>query len=362
MHAASPSSMSERRQRWLNLLASTALVAAVLLLHRLAPWLQPPLARGLELGGRAVTVLQLLQLLALPYVLGLALYYFLQPRPLTSKSVVFLLAGWRALRDPRRAWRQGLEPGERVGVLAVAVKLFYAPLMSAYAIHHGADLIGNLRQLGAAAGQPGAGLLALWDGGGFWLLLNLILLVDVLCFCAGYLVESPALGSEIRSVDTAVLGWGSALLCYPPFVLISQAALGWPSADFPRFAHPAAHLGLNALVLALMAGYAWASVALGFKASNLTHRGIVARGPYAVVRHPAYACKCLAWWIGTAALILAAVPQAWWKVPLLISSMTCWTLLYGLRALTEEQHLRRVDGAYDAYCARVRYRFIPGVL
>ena len=32
-----------------------------------------------------------------------------------------------------------------------------------------------------------------------------------------------------------------------------------------------------------------------------------------------------------------------------------------LRALTEEDHLRRVDGEYAASAAKVRYRFIPGV-
>ena len=40
--------------------------------------------------------------------------------------------------------------------------------------------------------------------------------------------------------------------------------------------------------------YALASIALNFKSSNLTNRGIVARGPYAIVRHPAYITKNLA--------------------------------------------------------------------
>ena len=37
------------------------------------------------------------------------------------------------------------------------------------------------------------------------------------------------------------------------------------------------------------------------------------------------------------------------------------TAVYVLRALTEEDHLRRVDGEYDAYCRKVRYRFVPGI-
>ena len=41
--------------------------------------------------------------------------------------------------------------------------------------------------------------------------------------------------------------------------------------------------------------------------------------------------------------------------------MLAWTMLYVLRALTEEDHLRKVDGDYAAYAASVRYRFIPGL-
>ena len=42
-------------------------------------------------------------------------------------------------------------------------------------------------------------------------------------------------------------------------------------------------------------------------------------------------------------------------------SAGAWTCLYVLRALTEEDHLRRVDGEYDAYCLKARYRFVPGI-
>ena len=47
---------------------------------------------------------------------------------------------------------------------------------------------------------------------------------------------------------------------------------------------------------------------------------------------------------------------------LALASVLGWTLLYVLRALTEEDHLRRVDGAYAAYAQRVRYRFVPGIV
>ena len=111
-----------------------------------------------------------------------------------------------------------------------------------------------------------------------------------------------------------------------------------------------------------MATYASASVALGVKASNLTHRGIVGRGPYAFIRHPAYVCKNLAWWIGSGPLIAASFAESWFKGVTAIASIAGWSMVYILRALTEEDHLRKVDGEYAAYAAKVRYRFIPGVV
>jgi protein-S-isoprenylcysteine O-methyltransferase Ste14 len=111
-----------------------------------------------------------------------------------------------------------------------------------------------------------------------------------------------------------------------------------------------------------MAIYASASVALGLKASNLTHRGIVARGPYAVVRHPAYVCKNLAWWIGAVPLVIAAFQDSLLEALWTAGSVLAWSALYVLRSLTEEDHLRSVDGEYDAYASKVRYRFIPGVI
>lgn len=56
-----------------------------------------------------------------------------------------------------------------------------------------------------------------------------------------------------------------------------------------------------------MAIYAWASWALGLKASNLTNRGIVTTGPYKYIRHPAYICKNTAWLIGGIPMVYVAM-------------------------------------------------------
>jgi len=196
---------------------------------------------------------------------------------------------------------------------------------------------------------------------GFRMLMQAILFVDVFFFTVGYLVESPRLGNQIRSVDPTVLGWAAALACYPPFNTVTSSILGFAASDFPRFDDPTVHLALNIALLVLMAIYASASAALGLKASNLTHRGIVSRGPYAVVRHPAYTCKNMAWWIGSIPLISLSFSQSLFAGIFTIATVVGWSMLYVLRALTEEDHLRSVDGEYAAYAAKVRYRFIPGV-
>lgn len=46
---------------------------------------------------------------------------------------------------------------------------------------------------------------------------------------------------------------------------------------------------------------------------------------------------------------------------MVLMSVFGWSVIYYLRAVTEEDHLRKVDGEYDAYCEKVRYRFIPRI-
>jgi protein-S-isoprenylcysteine O-methyltransferase Ste14 len=118
----------------------------------------------------------------------------------------------------------------------------------------------------------------------------------------------------------------------------------------------------NGVLLALLAVYAWSAVSLNFKASNLTHRGIISHGPYRYFRHPAYTCKVLAWWIGMVPPLYVAAQSSLWQALLMTGSMFGWSVIYYMRALTEEDHLRSVDGEYDAYCEKVKYRFIPGVI
>jgi protein-S-isoprenylcysteine O-methyltransferase Ste14 len=42
-------------------------------------------------------------------------------------------------------------------------------------------------------------------------------------------------------------------------------------------------------------------------------------------------------------------------------SLLGWTVIYALRAVTEERHLLMLNNGYAQYAQRVRWRFVPGV-
>lgn len=343
-----------------NTLAAWGLIALGVAVYALSPFNQVQMATVHALGGWVFSGRDALLAAALLYALAVALVAWRQADAGPSKSLRALGVLVRALRAPAATWRAGLLADDRVAVLTTLLKLFFAPLMVTSLTGFSMAAWANGQALWAQAGQ--APWTLLFDRHGFWFLMQAILFVDVACFTLGYLVETPRLGNVIRSVDPSWLGWAVTLACYPPFNAVTSRIVGSPVSDFPRFDDPTVHLALNLALLALMALYTWASLALGWKASNLTHRGIVARGPYAWVRHPAYTCKNLAWWIGAVPLVLASFQQGTGTGLVAAGSMAAWSFLYVLRALTEEDHLRRVDGDYAAYAARVRHRFIPGVV
>jgi len=80
------------------------------------------------------------------------------------------------------------------------------------------------------------------------------------------------------------------------------------------------------------------------------NRGVVARGPYTVVRHPIYAGYVI-----THLAFVIAHPTAW-NVGVVLAADTALVV----RSLIEERVLG-TDAAYRAYCARVAWHLVPGV-
>ncbi len=237
---------------------------------------------------------------------------------------------------------------ELTDVLYFVMKFFYLSLMWSF-------LYGNVATLSELVGRtidattdPFQAQVTLYLRA-----VNTIFVIDVLVFLFGYMFEVKG-RSIVRSVEGTALGWAVALMCYPPFVGIFSDYMPFRIPEVRPFFNNHTLTGAMLIVSALLfAIYGWSSLALGMRASNLTNRGIVAKGPYRVVRHPAYISKNLVWLIMTFPAILSGDAGA-------IFTIALWFGVYFVRALTEERHLL-ADPDYVEYCKKVRYRFIPGV-
>jgi protein-S-isoprenylcysteine O-methyltransferase Ste14 len=290
---------------------------------------------------------------ALPYYL-----FYWTPSKGYSKGYIAIMVIGRAFRSigtflkhaPTRDWRvlPKLSETERVAILFLLVKAFFLPLMLNFFFDNYHSLISQAHSVGSAS--------AIFSISGFNtflfpLLFSAILYVDTAFFTFGYIFESGFLHNRVRSVEPTFLGWTVALICYPPFNGLLSGYTKWYANDYAYFHNNKITFAVRILILSLMGIYSFASVNLGTKASNLTNRGIVGWGAYAIVRHPAYVTKNAAWWITIIPVL--SLPA--------VAAMSTWSFIYFLRAVTEERHLSR-DPDYRAYCRKVRYRFIPGVI
>ncbi len=231
----------------------------------------------------------------------------------------------------------------KVALLAMLVKFIYIPIMINFLVGNFQGLQGNITAVGYAPTDFDVV---------YNLLVTAVFTVDTFIFTFGYLVESPYLGSKIRSVEPTVLGWVSALATYPPFN-------GLTSTFFIMVDGGTTVIGQNITMLhavriaILICDFLFVacSVSLGFKASNLTNRGIVKHGPYSVVRHPAYTVKLLSWFLEGVIFAPGIGYFLGWAG---------FAFVYFMRAITEERHLSQ-DPDYVDYKQQVKYRFIPGV-
>ncbi|RED16265.1 methyltransferase family protein [Parasphingopyxis lamellibrachiae] len=183
-------------------------------------------------------------------------------------------------------------------------------------------------------------------------LIGFLFLVDVAFATVGYVLTLRPLDAHIRSANPYAQGWVAALICYPPFILMSPGGpldYSQNTADWSYWLQgaPAVMLGIYGGVLVLLTAiYSWATVAFGIRFSNLTHRGILTHGPYRWTRHPAYVSKNLFWWLATLPFIVTSgnpVDMIRNTVILgLVSGVYYW------RAKTEERHLM-ADSAYRDY-------------
>jgi len=269
---------------------------------------------------------------------------------------VLTLIGARSVWDVvvRKKQNRRLYRNRRVKkvFLVYLVNFFWVTLMARFFVgeFHNFSQSASKLMLGKGADLPWFGQVRLWYNSIF----HLLFIVDVGIALIGYTFASRWLDNRTRSVDMTPLGWFVALACYPPFnSFISENFVHYDGLDtHDIFTSDVAITIILGLLIVLYTIYVWATVALGFKFSNLTNRGIVSSGPYRFVRHPAYAAKNIAWLID----YTYVYTNIWATLAFFI-----WNGIYIVRALTEERHLGH-DPAYRAYEKQVKYRFIPGVL
>tara|TARA_B100000678_G_scaffold274566_1_gene265773 strand:- start:1039 stop:2361 length:1323 start_codon:yes stop_codon:yes gene_type:complete len=242
------------------------------------------------------------------------------------------------------AWLMGLDeevdrPAIAAHLRSWAVKGFFTAFMLAIVPGGFASFVGA--DWSALSGDPIA--LSGW-------LITFMFLVDVAFATVGYIVTLRPLASHIRSANPFASAWMAALICYPPFILMGE---GGPldyhpgTADWTHWfaARPVLLWLTGGVLVALTAIYAWATVAFGFRFSNLTNRGILTHGPYRFSRHPAYLSKNLFWWISTIPFLTTGDWSDAARACLLMAAVSG---VYYWRARTEEAHLG-LDPDYIAY-------------
>jgi hypothetical protein len=287
----------------------------------------------------------------------------------------------------KRFWKMAVKPRLRTTLLSIVVKGFYLPLMVGFFSGHAngiaeawlrhkhlpglkfvlakgypwqqaaswfSQMKARLPDLVPSSGDF-SGLFAVgtWTRAdvswGLGVAYDITFFIDCGWALIGYGMESRWLGNKTRSVEPTWLGWAAALSCYPPYnnvlgtYLPLENGKQWITGEDTQ-------LWLRGIIVALFFIYASATVSFGFKFSNLTNRGIISRGPYRLIRHPAYVTKCTAWWLEH--MPTMTLTKAFFL------SLLCG--VYALRAWTEERHLSR-DAEYREYKKKVPWVIIPGV-
>jgi protein-S-isoprenylcysteine O-methyltransferase Ste14 len=239
---------------------------------------------------------------------------------------------------------------------AFAVKFFFVPLMVTYFAATSVRFEGDIQQLLAllAKGLSASGEAAVYRSL-YACLFDGVFYFDLALCVVGYTFTNRLFDTHVRSAEPTCIGWLAAVACYKPFSTLMDTCLTYNACgrtwNTVFWNHPRLYLVVTMGIIALLAVYLWATVMFGLRFSNLTNRGILCKGPYAVVRHPAYISKNLAWW-----LIALPCMGSFRNVGRLL----IWNSIYYLRAITEERHLLR-DPYYVEYAGRVRARFIPFV-
>jgi protein-S-isoprenylcysteine O-methyltransferase Ste14 len=275
---------------------------------------------------------------------------FQQKLPVTKLSLIFALilkslySLVQFINGSSQRVKVVIDRDTKIALLSLLVKFYYIPLMVSFFIGNYHGLMNNVQ----VASRANLTFEIIFD-----LLVSALFTIDILIFTFGYIFESDVLNNRIRSVEPTVLGWVAALSTYPPFNGITSQFI-FMVTGAPTFLGANIHTNHIIKIGILLCHFTFvsASVALGTKASNLTNRGIVAKGPYAIIRHPAYLAKLTAWFLEG----LLFAPNFGYFI-----GWAGFAAIYSVRAITEERHLSQ-DPDYVRYKQKIRWRIIPGLI
>jgi len=153
---------------------------------------------------------------------------------------------------------------------------------------------------------------------------------------------------EKRSTQKRFLAWAWIVL-FPIFIIPGfDYRLGWSQApEAVAWAGLALTAIGYAVVFAVMRANSYASRVVEIQEGQK----VIDSGPYAIVRHPMYAAMILFYLASPLAL------GSWWA---LIPALAYIPIL-AVRARDEEIMLRAGLPGYVEYCAKARWRMIPGI-
>lgn len=281
---------------------------------------------------------------------------------LTEKVIKFLLV---KLRVPGMKLPEFGSDDKRAA-LGFAVKFFFAPVMTVFFAENFGSLVNNFDYLTAGFTDHLANGTYTLDIAGKDITnigTTLIFCLDVGLAWVGYVLSSRWLDNQTVSAEPTWLGWIVCLISYPPFRVMGGWLLTGPGENLYQSLPLTPLVSLfGGMMLISFFVYMLPTIWFGVRFSNLTHRGIIRKGPFAIVRHPAYAAKNFGWWcVGFPVAIYVMFTSSFSMGVSYILGLILASSIYYARAITEERHLS-LDPDYVEYCKHVRYRFIPGVI
>ncbi len=252
------------------------------------------------------------------------------------------LGNWLAGRGADAASRSAIQQH----ILAWTVKLFFIPIMLGLAFASVEEFsawnwpTNGIQSLASTEAREFIQETAIYVMG----------FLDVVIALVGYLLTMRLFNAHIRSTETSAWGWLVCIICYGVWwEMFYEAYVDYDDDSYWQDWLSGGPEWLSwlwgGLIVFLTLTYVWATIAFGIRFSNLTNRGIITGGPYALVKHPAYLSKNIFFWMTAVPFVPVESFSEAFRLCVLLLIVNG---IYYFRAKTEEAHLRR-DPDYVAY-------------